>query len=78
MQRELVKCAHAGHHGMTETLDKLRDRAFFPGMNNLVALIVNNCISCIQKNNSIPSAKNKIQRHEILSYPGQRVYLDTV
>ena len=78
MQRELVKCAHAGHRGMTETLDKLRDRAFFPGMNNLVALIVNNCISCLQKNNSIPSAKNKIQHHEILSYPGQRVYLDTV
>ena len=78
MQRELVKCAHTGHPGMTETLDKLRDRAFFPGMNNLVALIVNNCISCIQKNNSITSAKNKVQHHEILSYPGQRVYLDTV
>ena len=79
MQRELVELAHAGHHGMTKTLDKLRVRAFFPGMNNLVTLIVTNCVPCMQKNNSIPSAKNKVQHHEMLGgYPFQRVYLDTV
>ncbi len=78
MQRELVELAHAGHRGMTETLDKLRVRAFFPGMNNLVNLIVTNCVPCIQKVNSIPSAKNKVQHHEMLGYPFQRVYLDTL
>ena len=78
MQRELVELAHAGHRGMTETLDKLRARAFFPGMNNLVTLIVTNCVPCIQKTNVIPSAKNKVQHHELLGYPFQRVYLDTV
>ena len=47
MQRELVELAHAGHHGMTKTLDKLRVRAFFPGMNNLVTLIVTTvCHAC--------------------------------
>jgi len=45
---------------MTETLDKLRARAFFLGMNYLVTLVVTNCVPCIQKNNSIPSAKNKM------------------
>ena len=60
MQRELVEHAHAGHRGMTETLDKLRARAFFLGMNYLVTLVVTNCVPCIQKNNSIPSAKNKM------------------
>ena len=78
MQRESVEHAHAGHLRMTKTLDKLRARAFFPGMNNLVTLIVTNCMPCIQKNNSIPSAKNKIQHHEMLGYPFQLVYLDTV
>ena len=75
MQRESVELAHAG---MTETLDKLRVKAFFPGMNNLVTLIVTNCVPCMQKNNSIPSAKSKVQHHEMLGYPFQRVYLDTV
>ena len=78
MQREPVELAHAGHRGMTETLDKLRVRAFFPGINNLVTLIVTSCVPCMQKNNSIPSAKNKVQHHEMLGSPFQRVYLDTV
>ena len=30
------------------------------------------------ENNSIPSAKNITQHHELLGYPFQRVYLDTV
>ena len=47
MQRESVELAHAGHRGMTETLGKLRARAVFPGMNNLVTLIVTNCVPCI-------------------------------
>ena len=49
MQRESVELAHAGHRGITETLDKLRVRAFSPGMNTLVTLIVTNCVPCIQK-----------------------------
>ena len=78
MQKELVELAHAGHRGITETREKLRTRAYFPGINDLTALIVNNCVQCIQKNNSISSAKNITQHHELLGYPFQRVYLDTV
>jgi hypothetical protein len=78
MQKELVELAHAGHRGVTETLEKLRARAYFPGMDDLARLIVINCVQCIQKSNSIPSTKNKVQHHETLGYPFQRVYLDTV
>ena len=78
LQRESVEYAHACHPGITETLEKLQTRAYFPGMNDLTTLIVNNCVQCIQKSNMIPSAKKGPQHHELLGYPFQRVYLDTV
>ena len=78
LQKDLIRFAHQGHRGISETLEKIRSRAYFPNMNELVSLIINNCVPCLQKNNAIPSTKKSIQHHELLSYPMQRVYLDTV
>ena len=78
LQKDLIKVAHQGHRGISETLEKIRTRAFFPNMNELVSLMINNCVSCLQKSNAIPNTKESIQHHELLSYPMQRVYLDTV
>ena len=57
LQRKLVNEAHRGHTGITEILDKLRLRGYFPGMTDMVTLIANNCISCLQKSNQIPHRK---------------------
>ena len=57
LERKLVDEAHRGHTGITETLDKLRLRGYFPGMTDMVTLIVNNCIPCLQKSNQIPLVK---------------------
>jgi len=49
LQKDLIKVAHQGHRGISETLEKIRTKAFFPNMNELVSLMINNCVSCLQK-----------------------------
>ena len=51
LQNELIAQAHKGHTGITDTLSKLRDRGYFPGMSQQVTLVRNNSLSCLQKNN---------------------------
>ena len=78
LQQGALELAHLGHRGITETKEKLCQRAFFPNMIERVKLLVNNCTSCIQKFNSTPSTQHVQAHKELLSYPMQRVYLDTV
>ena len=40
LQNKLIYEAHMGHPGITETLSKLRLRGYFPGMTDMVTLIV--------------------------------------
>ena len=47
-------------------------------MNEMVSLIISNCVSYLQGSNANPSTKESIQHHELLSHPMQRVYMDTV
>ena len=47
-------------------------------MTDQVTLVVSNCIQCLQKSNQVPLSKGKPMHREVLSYPMQRVYIDTV
>ena len=78
LQKRLIYQAHKGHSEISETLTKLRKRGCFPGMSHQVTFIVNNCIPYLQKNNQVPSSQGKPMHRELLSYPMQRVYIDTV
>ena len=78
LQQGALELAHLGHRGITETKEKLCQRAFFPNMIEQVKLLVNNCPSCLQKFNSTPNTQHDQTHKELLSYPMQRVYLDTV
>lgn len=78
LQQGALELAHLGHRGITETKEKLCQRAFFPNMIEQVRLLVNNCPSCIQKFNTTPNTQHVQAHKELLSYPMQRVYLDTV
>ena len=78
LQSKLIHEAHRGHPGINETLNKLRLRGYFPGMTDQVTLVVSNCIQCLQKSNQVPLSKGKPMHREVLSYPMQRVYIDTV
>ena len=78
LQSKLIHEAHKGHTGINETLNKLRLWGYFPGMSDQVTLVVSNCIQCLQKSNQVPRHKGKSTHRELLSYPMQRIYIDTV
>ena len=74
-----MKLAHQGHkRSLKHWKGKIRLRAFFPNVNEMVSLIISNCVSYLQESNANPSTKESIQHHELLSHPMQCVYLDTV
>ena len=70
--------AHLGHIGINETMEKLNVRAYFPNMQEKITIMINNCLSCFQKFNQSPSTSRVQQHRELLGYPMQRIYLDTV
>ena len=78
LQSKFIHEAHQGHPRVNETLNKLRMRGYFPGMTDQVTLVVSNCIQCLPKNNQVPWNRGKPIHREVLSYPMQRVYIDTV
>ena len=47
-------------------------------MTDMVTLIVDYCIPCLQKSNQVPPSKGKPTHRELLIYPMQRIYIDTV
>ena len=78
LHTDLIHKAHKGHLGLVETLNKIRNRSYFPNMEEHVTQIINNCIPCLQKSNIAPVTQTILQHRELLSYPLQRIYLDTV
>ena len=80
LQGHIVAAAHStgpAHAGVSETYRKLQTRCYFPGMFNLTRIYVNSCVSCLQKVNKL-RINNHIMHEEVLSYPMQRTYLDTI
>ena len=80
LQDRVVLAAHCtgtAHAGITETYEKLKKHCYFPGMWDKCRFMINNCVSCLQKTNRLGQNKSTIHR-ELLSYPMQRVYIDTV
>ena len=66
-----------GHFGIINTARKMRERFYFPHMYAFITARINNCIPCISKKLKPPKKKHQMHR-EVLSYFGQRVYVDTV
>ena len=78
LQKIVMQQAHKGHRGINETMEKLNVRAYFPNMQEKITIMINNCVSCFQKFNQSPSTSRVQQHRELLGYPMQRIYLDTV
>ena len=78
LQKTVMQRAHLGHRGINETMKKLSVRAYFPNMQEKITIMINNCVSCFQKFNQLSSTKGMQQHRELLGYPMQWIYLDTV
>ena len=46
LRNKAVDLAHQGHQGMVKTKQLIRDKVWFPGIDNLVEEKVKNCLSC--------------------------------
>ena len=46
LRNKAVDLAHQGHQGMVKTKQLIRDKVWFPGIENLVEEKVKNCLSC--------------------------------
>ena len=80
LQDCFVAAAHVtatAHAGVTETYNELKSRCFFPGMFDKTRIYVTNCVDCLQKFNKLGRNRH-IMHKDILSYPGQRVFIDTI
>jgi len=67
----------AGHYGLNKTYFKLREKFYFPHLYSYVSGRIHNCVPCISKQSTMPKPTHN-QHVEELSYPGQRLYVDTV
>ena len=47
LQQKVVNLAHEGHMGMTKTKQLLREKVWFPGINDIVEATCKNCIPCL-------------------------------
>ncbi|XP_042144342.1 uncharacterized protein K02A2.6-like [Ixodes scapularis] len=46
LQKRAVQLAHRGHQGIVKTKQLLREKVWFPGMDNLVHMLVKSCLPC--------------------------------
>lgn len=74
LQKTVVELAHEGHQGIVKTKQLLRDKEWFPGINQLVEEICKNCIPCAA---STPTKHHEpLQMTEIPDEPWSRVSAD--
>ena len=64
LYNSLFELAHSGyssgHKGIHETIKKINDIYFMPGVNKFVESRINNCIGCLKKIGQLPKHKTKI------------------
>jgi transposase InsO family protein len=74
LQAEVVKIAHEGHQGLVKTKRLLRDRVWFPGIDNMVENLISSCKEC-QLNNG-GNYFNPLKPNKMPDKPWQRVAID--
>jgi hypothetical protein len=63
LQQRVVNIAHEGHMGIVKTKQLLREKVWFPAMNNLVESTLAQCLSCLAStpcNNTEPLRMTKL------------------
>ena len=63
LQQKVINIAHEGHHGIVKTKQLLREKFWFPQMNNMVENTLAQCIPCLAStpsNNTEPLKMTKL------------------
>lgn len=81
LQPRIFEILHAhptsGHYGINTTFQKAKEKFYWPRMYIDIQARVRNCVPCIVKDPTMGKEKH-IHHREVLSYFGQRVYVDTI
>ena len=54
LRSKAVDLAHEGHQGIVKTKQLIRDKVWFPGIDNLAEEKVKNCLSCQAASTKLP------------------------
>ena len=74
LQEHVVQRAHEGHQGINKTKSLLREKVWFPGIDNMVTQMVEGCIPCKSTHDAKP--REPIQMTELPSRPWSHVSAD--
>lgn len=74
LQKTVVELAHGGHQGIVKTNQLLRDKVWFPGINQLVEEICKKCIPCAAS--TLTKQHEPLQMTETPDEPWSRVSAD--
>eukprot|EP00112_Aurelia_sp_Birch-Aquarium-sp1_P015091 Seg3312.4 transcript_id=Seg3312.4/GoldUCD/mRNA.D3Y31 product="putative protein K02A2.6" protein_id=Seg3312.4/GoldUCD/D3Y31 len=64
LRNRVVNLAHEGHQGIVKTKSLLREKVWFPGIDQMVENIVKNCIPC-----QATTAKEKLEPYKMSKLP---------
>ena len=71
LRKRTIMLAHNGHQGIVKTKQLLREKVWFPGIDEMTESIVRSCKNCqvtTTKNNTVPLTPNSLPPHRGLSY----------
>ena len=74
LRQKVIQLAHHGHYDLMKTKQLLREKVWFPGIDNLVKTSVEHCLLCQSvgtPNNPAPLCTAEIPKH-----PWDTVYVD--
>ena len=74
LQEHVVQLAHEGHQGINKPKSLLREKVWFPGIDNMVTQMVKGCIPCKSTYDAKP--REPIQMTELPSRPWSHVSAD--
>ncbi|XP_053378512.1 uncharacterized protein K02A2.6-like [Mercenaria mercenaria] len=74
LQDKVISLAHEGHQGIVKTKQLLREKVYFPGMDQLVEAKCKSCIPCLAATNK--KTQEPLQMSEMPKYAFQVVSLD--
>lgn len=78
-RREVLRVSHdnrsGGHLGIKKTLQRIRQRYYWPGQRKDIKIYVTGCEKCMKRKGPIPNKKAPMQLHQS-GYPMERLAID--
>lgn len=78
-QRQIVQNYHdANHNGITETLEQLKSKYYWPAMRKTISNYINKCETCLSSKYERHPYKVPLQGPIITTKPFERIHIDTL